>query len=384
MKKKIGNKFQIPIIKPLFDKKEEQALINVIRSGWVTQGPKVAEFEEMISKYCGVKYGVATTSATTALFLSLYMLGIGEGDEVIVPSYSFIATANVVVQVGAKPIFVDIDPRTYNIDSNLIEQVITKKTKAIIPVDQVGLPADYDAICKIAKKYKLHIVEDAACSFGSIYKGKRVGSINEITCLSFHPRKLVTTGEGGMILTNDKIFADRARRLRHHGMEMSDLARHNSKKIIHEKYAEVGYNLRMSDLEAVVGIEQLKKFPKNVLKRQKLAKIYNKAFSKNNLLQTPFVPEGIVHNYQTYILFLKKNNKIIRDELMQKLLEAGISTRRGVMAAHLEKPYVKMFGRINLPVTEEATNWTIAIPLYAQMTKEEQQYVINKINLFTK
>lgn len=379
-----GKKINIPIIRPLFDYHEKEALARVIDSGWVTQGPKVAEFEEMVAKYTGSKYAVATTSATTSLFLSLYMLGVGKGDEVIVPSFSFIATANVVVHVGAKPVFVDIDPATYNIDSKLIERTISKRTKVILPVDQVGLPADLEEIKKIARKYKLHVVEDAACAFGSVYKGKKVGSISEITCLSFHPRKLVTTGEGGMILTNNEKFAQRAMRLRHHGMGMTDLARHSSKKIVHEKYSEIGYNLRMSDLEATVGIEQLKKFPNNLAKRRNLARKYDIAFAKNDLIEPPFVPKDRIHNYQTYIVRLKKNNKISRDGLMQKLLDVGISTRRGVMAAHEETPYKKMYPNLVLPETESAVRETIAIPLFAQMTTAEQKYVINKINEFTK
>lgn len=370
---------KIPLTKPYFDKAEEKAILEVVRSGWVTQGPKVLELEELVAKYTGAKYGVATTSATTSLFLSLYMLGIGPGDEVIVPSLTFIATPNVVVHVGAKPVFVDIDPKTYNLDLDLVEKAITKKTKAIIPVDQVGLSCDWDHLKKIAKKYKLYLVEDAACATGSKYKGKRIGSVCDPTVLSFHPRKLATTGEGGMILTNNKDFAKRAKELRHHGMEVSDTKRHQSKKIINESYSEVGYNLRMSDLEAVIGIEQFKKLPKILKKRQKLAKRYTKYLGSSELLETPFIPEYCTPNWQTYILRLKENKKISRDILMQKLLDAGISTRRGQMACHLETPYRKMYPKLSLPETEIATKQTIALPLYHQMTIKEQDYVITKI-----
>ena len=375
---------KIPLTKPYFDKKEEKMILEVVRSGWVTQGPKVAQFEEMVAKYTGAKYGVATTSATTALFLSLYMLGIGPGDEVIVPSLTFIATPNVVVHVGAKPVFVDVDPKTYNLDLNLVEKAITKKTKAIIPVDQVGLSCDWDEIKKIAKKYKLYVIEDAACATGSKYKGKRIGSVNKITCFSFHPRKLVTTGEGGMILTDDKSFAQRARELRHHGMEVSDVQRHNSNKIINESYSEVGYNLRMSDLEAAIGIEQFKKLPKILEKRNKLAKRYTKYFSKNKLLETPHIPNYCTPNWQSYILRIKENKKISRNTLMQKLLDVGVSTRRGQMASHVEIPYKKMYPKLTLQETEKATAQTLALPLYHQMTIKEQDYVISKILGFVK
>src|SRR3989344_5355252 len=191
----------IPLTKPYFDVEEEKAVIDALRSGWVTQGPRVEEFEDSVKEFTGAKYAIATTSATTALFLSLYALGVQEGDEVLVPSFSFIASANVVVHTGATPVFVDIEEKTYNIDPAKLEEKITKKTRAIIPVDQVGLPADLDKIFKIAKKYKLHVVEDAACALGSIYKGRKIGSFGEAVCLSFHPRKPITTGEGGMILT---------------------------------------------------------------------------------------------------------------------------------------------------------------------------------------
>lgn len=370
---------KIPLTKPFFDKEEEKAVIEVLRSGWVTQGPKVVEFERVVAKYVGAKYAVATSSATTALFLSLYIKGIRQGDEVIVPSFSFIASANVIVHTGAKPKFVDIDPKTYNMDSANIEKAITKKTKAILAVHQVGLPCDIDEINKIAKKHKLFVIEDAACAMGSSYKGRRVGSISELTCFSFHPRKLVTTGDGGMITTNNKSLANMVRLLRNQGMGISDVARHNLTKIVHEKYPEVGFNFRLTDIQAAVGIEQMGKFPKIFDIRERLAKRYDKAFGKSNLITVPYIPEGYVSNRQTYILRLRPNKGISRDGLMQKLLNKGIATRRGVMAIHLEKPYIKMLGKVKLPETERATKETIAIPLYPQMTHKEQDYIINSI-----
>lgn len=370
---------KIPVTKPYFDKAEERALVDVVRSGWVTQGPKVAEFEQLVADYVGAKYAVATTSATTALFLSFYIYGIGRGDEVIVPSFSFIATANVIVHVGAKPVFVDIDPRTYNLDPGKAEKAITKKTKAVLAVDQVGLPCDLGAIHKIARKYKLLVIEDAACALGSEYKGKRIGSITELTCFSFHPRKLITTGDGGIITTNNKKLAERARLLRHQGMEVSDVARHKATKVAHEKYPEIGFNFRMSDLEATVGVEQMKKLPKILAARKRLAQRYNKAFSKSGLIIPPYVPVGYVHNWQTYVVRLRNNRTITRDGLMQKLLNVGIATRRGVMASHLEAPYRKLVGKVSLPETEAAARETILLPLYPQMTRAEQEYIIDKI-----
>lgn len=370
---------KIPLTKPYFDRSEEKAVVEVLRCGWVAQGPKVAELEKLIAEYTGAKYATATTSATTALFLSLHIMGIGPGDEVIVPSHTFIATSNVILEVGAIPVFVDIDLKTYNIDPDKIEEKITSKTKAIMPVDQVGLPCDMDKILAIAKKYNLLILEDSACALGSVYKGRKIGTLADITCLSFHPRKTITTGEGGMILTQNEEWANQAKILRHHGMSMSDHARHTANKVIHEEYVAVGFNFRMSDIQATVGVAQMKKFTKLLDLRKKIAKRYDDAFKNSDLLITPFVPEGFEHNYQSYIVRLKRNNKITRDEIMQKLLDNGISTRRGIMSIHLEKPYIKLFGKLDLPNSEEMTNWGITLPLYPQMTQEEQNYVILKV-----
>lgn len=372
---------KIPITKPYFDKKEETAVIETIRSGWVTQGPKVAEFEGMFAKYVGTKYTVATTSATTALFLSLYILGIKEGDEVIVPSFSFIATANVVMHTGAKPVFVDIDPKTYNIDPNKIEEKITKRTKAIIPVDQVGIPCDIKTIRNIAKKYNLKVIEDAACATGSKYNGKPVGGSFDATCFSFHPRKIVTTGDGGMITTNSKKIADMAKLLRQQGMGVTDIKRHESNKVIHESYPVVGFNFRMTDIQATVGIEQFKKLSIFLKKRKQIADKYTKAFIKSELIIPPFVPENTEPNWQSYIIRLRKNKKITRDDLMQKLMDNGISTRRGVMAIHEELPYKKLYPKLKLPETESATRETICLPIYHTLTNKEQDFIINTINI---
>lgn len=369
----------IPVAKPYFDSKEEEAVIKALRSGWVTQGPRVREFEEMFAKYSGTKYAIATSSATTALFLSLYTLGIGEGDEVLVPSLSFIASANVILHVGAKPVFVDIDASTYNIDVNKIEAKITKKTKAILPVDQLGLPCDIEGIKKIAKKHHLLVIEDAACATGSRYNGKNLGGSFDLACFSFHPRKVVTTGDGGMITTNSKKTADMAKMLRQQGMETSDLKRHESTKVTHEKYPMVGYNFRLTDIQAAIGIEQFKKLPMFLTKRREIAERYNKAFLKTSLIIPPFVPADCQPNWQSYIVRLKKNKKIGRDALMQKLLDKGIATRRGLMAIHEEKPYRKLYPKLHLPQTEAATRETICLPIYHSLTTVEQNRIIKEI-----
>lgn len=370
-------KFNIPITKPFLDKEEVEAVVRVIRSGWLTQGPKVKEFEERFAEYIGVKYGVTVSSCTTALHLALLISGVVPGDEVIVPSLSFIATANAVVYLGAIPVFVDINPDTCNMDPPKIEASITSKTKVIMPVHQMGLPADLDSIKSIANKYNIKVVEDAACAIGSEYKGKKIGRHNNIACFSFHPRKIITTGEGGMITTDDLVIADRLRLLRHQGMSVSDIERHVAGRVIIEEYPEVGYNYRMTDMQAAIGISQLKKLPFIIEKRRKIADFYNKELSKIRHIKVPKVQDYAYHNYQSYWIELLESAPVSRDILMQRLLEKGISTRRGIMAIHLELPYRKY--NVSLPETERITKNTILLPLYPSMTVEEQEYVVRCI-----
>src|SRR5206468_2117917 len=248
-----SRKMKIPITKPALGEDEARAPFESIRSGWVTQGPKVAEFEKAVASYVGAKHGIATTSCTTGLHLALVAAGIGEGDEVIVPSFTFIASANAILYTGAKAVFCEVDPRTFNVDPNDVENRITKKTKAIMPIDQIGLGCDIDAINAIAKKHGLDVDEDAAPAIGEDYKGRKVGSNAHQTVFSFHPRKVITTGEGGMITTDDDALADKARKLRAHAMSVSDLDRHKADRPIIEEYHELGFNYRMTDIQASIG-----------------------------------------------------------------------------------------------------------------------------------
>lgn len=368
----------VPITRPFLKKEEEDAAAVVIRSGWVTQGVKVAQFEEAVADYVGARYAVATSSCTTALHLALLASGIKGGDEVIVPSYTFIATANTVVYSGAKPVFADIDPGTYNLDPAGIEPAITRRTKAIIVVHQVGLPADMDAIRRLADKHKILVIEDAACALGSEYKGRKVGSLSDLTCFSFHPKKIITTGEGGMITTNKKKYAVLLARLRNHGASVSDLARHGSKKIIFERYTDIGFNYRMSDICAAIGLSQMKRIDSLLKRRRDIARTYNKGFIPLRCIDVPLSPDYATHSYQSYIIGVNSKSPLGRDKLMDELSKRGIATRR-IMGIHLEPCYYLRYGKPKLPFTEKAVRQAILLPIYAQMTPEAQKYVIRSM-----
>jgi len=372
-------KLNVPITKPALGEEEARAPFDSIKSGWVTQGPKVAEFEKAVASYVGAKHGIATTSCTTGLHLALVAAGIGEGDEVIVPSFTFIASANAILYTGAKAVFCEIDPRTFNVDPNDVEKRITKKTKAIMPIDQIGLACDIDAINDIAKKHGIDVVEDAAPAIGEEYKGRKVGGNAHQTVFSFHPRKVITTGEGGMITTNDDALADRARKLRAHGMSVSDLDRHKADRVIIEEYNELGFNYRMTDIQASIGLVQLGKLPELLRIRRAKAQRYSEELAEVKGIEVPFVPKYAEHTYQSYCLRLGKECRLDREELMTNLLRRGIATRRGVMASHLEKTYTSRQGTVSLPITEEATRTTMLIPLFATMSDEEQSWVIESL-----
>ena len=374
-----SRKMNIPITRPALGEEEARAPYESIKSGWVTQGPKVAEFEKAVASYVGARHGIATTSCTTGLHLALASIGVGPGDEVIVPSFTFIASANAVLYTGADVVFCEIDPRTFNVDPSDVEKRITKRTKAILPIDQIGLACDIDAVNDIAGRHGIVVVEDAAPAIGESYRGRKVGSNAQQTVFSFHPRKVITTGEGGMITTDDDLLADRARKLRAHGMSVSDLERHRSDRVIIEEYKELGFNYRMTDIQASIGLVQLRRLDELLRVRRAKAKRYNEELSEIRGIGVPYVPPYAEHTYQSYCLRLTKDCRLGREDLMTNLLRRGIATRRGVMASHLEKTYTTRYGTVSLPVTEEATRTTMLIPLYASMTDEEQTYVIDAL-----
>jgi len=363
----------IPITKPYMDEAEAQAAYDVIMSGWVVQGPKVAAFEKDFSNYVGCKHAIAVSSCTTALHLSLIVAGIKRGDEVICPSMSFIATANAIVYTGATPVFAEVKPFSYNLDINDVEKRITERTKAIILVHQIGIPADIDAFNTLCQKYRIVLIEDAACALGTEYKGKKIGTHSELVCFSFHPRKVITTGDGGMICTNQKAFAERCRTLRQHSMSLSPSDRHNN--VVSEKYNEIGYNYRMTDIQAAVGIEQLKKMDDILRLRRDIATQYNFEFKKINWLRIQ--EEDIHSNYQSYSLYLTPDAPLRRDEFITYLYSKGIIAKKGIMTAHSEYAYNNNTSK--LPITEDLTNNSVLIPIYPGLTNSEAEYIIQSI-----
>lgn len=368
----------IPVAKPFLNQEEAQAAYDTVMSGWVTQGPRVQEFEEKFAAYVGSQYAIALSNCTTALHLALKISGIQANDEVICPSMSYIATANAIKYLDAVPVFAEVN-EDFNLEASDVAKKITPKTKAILLVHQIGMPANIDAFQALAKKHHLMIIEDAACAIGSMYQGKKIGTHSDLVCFSFHPRKVITTGDGGMITTNRKDFADRLKLLRQHGMSVNPLQRHQSGKMIFEDHLEVAYNYRMTDIQAAVGIKQLEKLDHIIAERRKIALKYHEALKQYAFLKIPEEKEGYYSNYQSYSIFLKEDAPISRNELIEKLLEKGISTRRGVMTAHRETAYKNEYAHVQLPLSEKFSDQSIILPLYVPMKDEEINLILSSL-----
>jgi perosamine synthetase len=365
----------IPVIKPYFGEEEAEAAAAVVRSGWVAQGPKVAEFERAFAGYLGVGDGVAVSSCTTGLHLMLGVLGIGPGDEVVVPSLSFIATANAVRYCAATPVFADVDPATGNLTWETVEPVLTERTRAVLVVHQAGVPADVEPIRRGAEARGIAVVEDAACAAGSTYQGRPVGVGAPAAAWSFHPRKILTTGEGGMVTTDRADWAGRLRRLREHGMDVSAADRHRATQPVIERYLEVGFNYRMTDIQAAVGLVQLAKLDLMVQRRRSLAERYQRMLAEVPGIRTVVDPPHGTTNFQSFWVDLDDFFPVGRDELLGLLYANGVSGRRGIMATHLEPAYAA-HPRAPLPVTERITAQTLILPLYHTLTEVEQARVV--------
>ena len=382
---------KIPIAKTFFDDTDFESIIKPLKLGWVVQGQYVKQFENKFAEFIKSPFAIAVSSCSTALHMTLAALGIKAGDEVIVPALTWIATANAVEHLGGKSVFCDINLDSYNIDFNIIEEKISPRTKAIIPVHLFGLPAAMDEIVAISQKYNLYIVEDAACGFGAYYKNKHVGNFGDIGCFSFHPRKAITTGEGGMITTSDEMLDKLLRALRNHGAAISDFERHNSKEaFLLSEYKYLGYNYRMTDIQAALGVSQIEKAHWIQKQRLEKANYYDKLLADVDFLKTPRSPDFMIHGYQSYVcLFqpepvtsanLEKLNRM-RNKLMVALEEKGISTRQGTHAVTLQDYYRKKYSiqAKDYPNANIADKLTIALPIYPQLTEEDQQYVVENL-----
>jgi len=368
---------KVAFSRPYFGPEEELAAAATIRSGWVAGGPRLDEFESRFAALCGTKYAIGVSSWTTGAFLVLSALGLGRDDEIIVPSLTFIASVNVVVHAGARPVFADIDPQTYNVDPDDIGRKVGPRTRAILAIDQLGLPCEIDRIVEIADKHGLIVVQDAACSIGSLFRGRPMGAVAPTAVFSLHARKVVTTGEGGMIVTNDGDFAARLRRLRHQGMSLSDYERHGASPTTFETYPEIGYNFRLTDIQAAVGLCQLDRLQDMLDRRRRVADRYRSALDSHPFISPPFVPAHVTPNWQSFQVRVRPAGLLGRNEVMEALHLSGIATRRGVMASHLELPY-RMLGA-RLPHTELAALECMQLPMHAGMSEAEADRVIDAL-----
>jgi perosamine synthetase len=362
-----GVKMRIPVANIDVDEEEARAVYDVVKSGWLSMGRKVEEFEKDFKKYTNAKNAIAVNSGTSALHVALVALNVKEGDEVIIPSLTFISTANVVLYQKATPVLAECDPKTYNITPEEIEKRITKKTRAIIPVDMNGMSIDYDAILEVAEDYSLSLIADSAESLGATYKNKKIGGIAPIHCFSFFPNKNITTGEGGMITTSNNELAEKMRMIRHQGQ---DFRYH---------HVVLGYNYRMTEFQAAIGIVQLKKIDRILTEKEMIAKRYYEAFEGSDYIKPPYVPDYVTrHAWYMYAITV---NKKYRDEIVKKLDEKGIETRLSFPPIHTQPLYRKMYGYTNesFPITYDAWRSLINIPIWGKMGRDNQEYVIDTL-----
>lgn len=362
---------KIKLIEPVVGEEEIKNVSEVLRSGWLTEGPMTREFEAKLAEFIGAKYAVAMSNCTTALELALRVLEVGHGDEVIVPDLTYPATGNVVKWVGAKPVLVDVDLFSYNIDPDEVEKAITKNTKCIMPVSWGGNPLNMQPLNELKKKHNLFIIEDAACSLGAEYNGKKTGTMADITCFSFHPRKIITTGEGGMAVTDNPVYAEKLKSLKKFGMTTTNGE---------TKFTQIGTNYKLSDVLGAIGVKQMEKIDAIINRRIELANYYNKLLAEVDSIRAPEKRENTKHVYQTYAAYIEKEG--LRDKLIAELRKKNIETQIGTYALHLQPSYerVKKIGKLER--AEKLYRNLLALPMCHSMTREDQEYVISEINTF--
>lgn len=369
---------RLNVMQPWLGEAEVSALAQVVESGWIAQGPRVAAFEREFARVQQAHDAVAVSSCTTALHLALVVAGVGPGDDVVVPSFSFIATANAPTYVGARPVFADVDPVTGNVTAETVEAVMTDRTRAVIVVDQAGVPVHLDELRDLCDPRGIVVIEDAACAAGSTYRGRPVGAGAEIAAWSFHPRKILTTGEGGMITTSHATWAARLRRLREHSMSASAADRHTSVLAPPEEYTEIGFNFRMTDLQAAVGLVQLDKLPEAVTRRRGIAEVYAKYVDDIDGLRAVADPVWGTSNFQSFWIEVAPPYPLDRDGLLEHLARLDISARRGIMTSHRQAAHAH--GEpVSLPVSERLSDTTLILPLFHHMSVSEQARVIDAL-----
>ncbi len=384
----------IPIAKTEFTEQDLISVHKVLESGWVVQGPVVKEFEDIWCKFTGSHYSVAVSSCTTALHLALIAADVKRGDEVILPSFTWVATVNAVEYVGAKPVFCDIDISTFNIDVSKINNLKTVNTKAIIPVHLFGLAADMSSVLKISNKYGLKVIEDSACGFGAYYKNIHAGNFGDFGCFSFHPRKAITTGEGGMLTVNKPESAELLKSLRDHGSSISDLQRHEGyKPYLLPEFKHLGYNYRMTDIQASLGLSQMQRADSICSRRREIAGIYSNLLKGIDWLILPSYSKDYKHGFQSYVCLFRPENinetniqKINkqRNNFMEYLFNNGISTRPGTHAVHMLEYYRNKYKieKTELMNSYIADNCSVTLPLYPGIKSEEIEFITNKIKAY--